>query len=201
MLIPNRKTCSYQKGTSNSNSNSNSIHMGAICTAQTNEQRITVAAAAFKMETTERDNYLNLYFVGGYECAAATTTTTVSAAIFSHTCACCIVVVVIAVAAASAATLLICSAVALCSLSHYLQLRSARSVCSCACVGVNAILAEQREKSTQNKTVSTIFCVALHLCGGDNGTERIIWIPTQIFFSTKISSDWSIQAWDLTMIQ
>lgn len=65
--------CSYQserRALTKRNRQKHSYGCNMYCTEQQRIAASTATATAFKMETTERDNYLNLYFVGGYECKA-----------------------------------------------------------------------------------------------------------------------------------
>lgn len=128
--------------------------------------------SSFKMETTERDNYLNLCAVGGYEWSIRV--------LYSHrfvSFLCCMpcVCVVVAVALSRllcATDLFSCRSL----LSHYLQLRSTR----CAYAFVLVSMPRQTKIKPFEIYVAVFCALSVHLA------LRGSWIPTQISFKHNI---------------
>lgn len=198
--------CSYQserRALTKRNRQKHSYGCNMYCTEQQRIAASTATATAFKMETTERDNYLNLYFVGGYECKAIDCVC-VLCTVSHRSYSCCIVV---GIAWFSLVLLVICSAVALCA-SHYLQLRSARlALCAAVHVLVSMPFTESNERKAHTKYIhmcinrrfehfSALLVSSLRQL--NESFEFVVEFLLKSYLSIT-SSDWSIQAWDSTI--
>lgn len=151
------------------NKRDTSTHMGAIGmhitqydTYRTELRVQRERVSSFKMETIERDNYLNLCLVGGYECSICVVFTRSLRFSILQCCCCCY-----SGAAALLLDLFSCRSLLFPIICNYAALYEWDwvcmyvSVCVCAhthiCVGVNATT------RTKNETTTLwIYCVHIH---------------------------------------
>lgn len=208
-----RRVLSWKKGT-NDTKHSYGCNRHAHNTAQHSTEQcweLNVSESSFKMEI-ERDNYLNLCLVGGYErsiCVVFTRPLRFSIA------ALLLLLLLLLIVAALLLDLFSCRSLLFPIICNYAALYEWD--CVYARTHIFVLVSMPRHKpnqtkpnnKTNKKNKTTTLCLYTHtayacyifllIC---SFTSHTVWAQFNSYFDSLISSitssDWSIQAWDLT---